>query len=172
MGTMEGGMGWGILLSTWSAVSMGWRNLCSEASIFPSTQWDGCSAVPTGPRQGQSSQAGGEDESPRPGAPPPVSSRPSSLSPSWVVFYHIKMFGLMGLTRLRGGMKKGPLFPRLLQCVLTYFWEAVADYGGRRGRPRRSCRWKGLAALGVCGGNVQSLIQGGVGVVLSPPPHP
>ena len=60
----------------------------------------------------------------------------------------------------RGGTKKGPLFPWLLQCVLTYFWEAVADYGGRRGRPRRSCRWKGLAALGVCGGNVQSLIQG------------
>ena len=53
--------------------------------------------------------------------------------------------------------------------MLTYFWEAVADYGGRRGRPRRSCRWKGLAVLGVCGGNAQSLIQGGVGEVLSPP---
>lgn len=109
---------------------------------------------------------------------PPTRGPPSSILPALFPqpelggFYHIKMFGLMGLTRLRGGMKKGPLFPRLLQCVLTYFWEAVADYGGRRGRPRRSCRWKGLAALGVCGGNVQSLIQGGVGVVLSPPPHP
>lgn len=40
------------------------------------------------------------------------------------------MFGLMGLTRLRGGMKKGPLFPRLLRCALTYFWEAAADHGG------------------------------------------
>lgn len=28
-------------------------------------------------------------------------------------FYHIKMCGLMGLTRLREGTKKEPLFPRL-----------------------------------------------------------
>lgn len=87
---MEGGMGWEILLSTWSGVSVGWRNVCSEASIFLSTQWDGCSVVLAGPRWGQSSQEGGEDESPQPGGPPPVSSRPSSLSPSWVVFITLR----------------------------------------------------------------------------------
>lgn len=85
---MEGRMGWEILLSTWSGVSLtvGWRNVCSEASTFPSTQWDGCSVAPEGPQWGQSSQEGGEDESPHQRAP----LRPSSLSPSWVVFITLR----------------------------------------------------------------------------------
>lgn len=71
------------------------------------------------------------------------------------------MFGLMGLTRLRGGTKKGPLFFWLLRCALTYFWEAVADRGGRKGGRWRSCWWKEPTALGACGWKVQSLIWGG-----------
>lgn len=63
----------------------------SKASTFPATQWDSCSVVPAGAR-GWSACAGGRGCE---GAPP-RSSRPSSLSPCWVVFYHIKMFGLMG----------------------------------------------------------------------------
>lgn len=52
---------------------------------------------------------------PFPGAP---LQSPSALSPQPELggFYHIKMFGLMGLTRLHGGTKKGPLFPWPLPC--------------------------------------------------------
>lgn len=39
---------------------------------------------------------------------------------------------------------------------LTYFWEAAADHGGRRGRPWRSRWWKEPAALSVWGRNAQS----------------
>lgn len=64
----------------------------------------------------------------------PISLLPPLLpQPTLGGFYHIKMFGLMGLTRLRGGMKKGPLFLWPLRCALTYFWKAVADCGGRKG---------------------------------------
>lgn len=90
------------------------------------------------------------------------SSLLSSLFPQPVLgaFYHIKMFGLMGLTRLRGGMKKGPLFPRLLRCTLTYFWRqwptmevTGVDRGGRDG---------GRSQLPLmCVRNVQSNLGGG-----------
>lgn len=102
----------------------------------------------------------GEDGSP-PTSGPPLQSPP--IRPPWVVFYHIKMFGLMVLTRLCGGTKKGPLFPWLQRCALTYFWEAAGDCGGRRGGPQRSRWWKGPAALSACRGNMQRLTWGGSG---------
>lgn len=69
--------------------------------------------------------------SPHQEAPP---SPLPSLSPQSTLggFCHIKMFGLMGLSRLHRGKKKGPLFSWLLRCVLTYFWDAGTDRGGHR----------------------------------------
>lgn len=133
----------------------------SKAPTFPSTQWNGCSAVPAGPRWGQSSRAGRRGCKSPPQAGPLHSPPTLSPQPALGGFSHIKMFGLMGLTRLHGGTKKGPLFPQLLRCVLTYFWEAVAEDGGLRGGLWRLYQWQETAALGVCEGNVQSLIWGG-----------
>lgn len=123
----------------------------SKASTFPSSQWDCCSVAPAGPRWGRSSWAGGQGcEEATPLSPAPL----PSAHTGW--FYHIKMFGLMGLTRLLGAMKKGPLFPCLLRCTLTYFWEAVADHEGHRGGLWRSWWWREPVAFGVCVRNAQS----------------
>lgn len=84
---------------------------------------------------------------------------PLFLEPSLGSFYHIKMFGLMGLTRLLGGTKKGPLFPVASVVRADLFLEAVADHGGHRGGPwRSSCRASHFpwCVWGMC-----SLIWGG-----------
>lgn len=78
----------------------------------------------------------------------------------------------MGLTQLLGGVKKGPLFPWLLRCALTYFWEAAAHHGGHRGGPWRSWWWKEPAILGVCVGNTQSDLGRGQGGPVRPPATP
>lgn len=62
------------------------------------------------------------------------------------------MFGLKGLTRILGGMKKGPLFSWPLRCTLTYFWDRQTmkvigvDCGGGGGGSGKSqlplvCVW-------------------------------
>lgn len=85
----------------------------SEVSTFPSTQRDKLLCGPSKVLGGAGAPGQvGEDVN------APTRKPPSTLLaplPSARVggFYHIKMFGLMGLTRPRGGMKKGPLFSRL-----------------------------------------------------------
>lgn len=53
------------------------------------------------------------------------------------------------------------MFSWPLRCALTYFWEAVADRGGRQGARWRSCWREAPAALGAHGGDVQSDLEGG-----------
>lgn len=80
--------------------------------MFLSTQWDNSSLVSVGP-PGQSARPGEDRMQASPSSRPLLSLLlpPFFLEPFLGGFYHIKMFGLMGLTRLLGGMKKGPLFP-------------------------------------------------------------
>lgn len=115
----------------WRAVEIGVPRLLHS---HPPNGTSG-SVMLTGPWWCRSLRAGGQGgECPNLEAPfhSPLAPLPSACA-GWF-FYHIKMFGLMGLTRLCGGMKKGPLFPRLLRCTLTYFF-------GGSGRPRRSQGW-------------------------------